>query len=381
MIAMLKDKQKAQLNMEWSEDAKYNSFNSMKGLVYYEHYQKILDWLDGNSYLPPPVECNLDPFAACNLSCHFCITQRYLRTNPEEVGNMRSLPPEYMVHLVDFLSSWGVRGLCISGGGEPTLHPGVPEVLRYAQSRNMKTSIFTNGTYMTPALIVALRGCQFVTWSINASDAETYQHITRVSLFDRAVANMKILAGNNKKPHAFICARMLILPENYKQIYDVCKMAKELGLDGFSIRPVDYERSDIIGHRKLDIPVDEVVTQFEYCHKEETEDFRVFTVTHKFDPYFHVKHDFNECWATPLLLPILQDGNAYLCVDKKMEADYRLGSCYPEPSQILSWWGSDAHRQLIKRVDIRKCSRCTFSQYNRQMEEVVRNDSMMVSFP
>ena len=64
--------------MEWSARNEYSSFNSMKGLAYYENYKQIVDWLNGNDYLPPPIEVNLDPMAKCNLDCYFCITQRYL---------------------------------------------------------------------------------------------------------------------------------------------------------------------------------------------------------------------------------------------------------------------------------------------------------------
>ena len=365
--------------MEWRD--KFNSFNSFKGLTYYENYKNIVDWMNGDAELGPPIECNLDPYAACNLNCYFCITQRYLQTHPGEVGSMRVLPADYMYRLVDFLADWGVRGLCISGGGEPTLHKDVPGILWSARGRGLKTALFTNGTRMTADLVQALLTCQFVTWSINAADAETFLIIEGADLFDSSVANMKRLVSHKGTSKTFVCARMLILPENYKQIYRICKLTKELGLGGFSVRPVDFERKDIVGHRKLDLPVDEVFEEFAKCHEEETRDFKVFTVTHKFDPEFHVKHDFNECLATPLLLPLLQDGNAYLCVDKKMEAEFRQGSCFPNPEEILTWWGSDRHRQMVKNVDINSCSRCTFSQYNIQIERVVKEDSMMASFP
>lgn len=367
--------------MEWSESNEYSSFNSMKGLTYYRNYQNILEWLDGKAKLGPPIECNLDPIAACNLSCYFCITQRYLKHHKEEVGPMKMLTTEYMFRLVKFLADWGVKGLCISGGGEPTLHKGVPGVLNYAVENGLKTSIFTNGTNMNFELADAMLSCQFVSISINAASKDTYQAIMGVDLFDKVTASMKYLARHDYNSKTFLCARMLILPENYHQIHQVCMWAKAIGLSGFNVRPVDFERSDIEGHKKLELPIDVIQKEFRKCHKEESPDFKVFTVTHKFNSKFHVKHDFRECLAPPLLLPILQDGNGYLCVDKKMEAEYKLGSAYPNPEKILDWWGSDKHRDLMKSVDIGKCSRCTFGQYNRQITEVVRKDSMMRCFP
>lgn len=365
--------------MEWSEKNKYNSFSSYKGLTYYENYRKILAWMDGKGELPPPVECNLDIFAGCNVKCYFCITQRYLRTHPEEVGEMRVLPLTYIYRLVDFLAKWGVEGFCISGGGEPTFHKGFPGMTEYAVDRGMKAAVFTNGTNMSEAIADSLLVCQFVSLSINAVDSITYKKIMGVDLWDRVNINVTLLA-KKKKSKTFLCLRMLVLPENYEHIYNVCLWAKNIGLSGFNVRPVDFEREDIQGHRALYLPVEQIKEEFAKCHELEDNNFKVFTVTEKFDSCFHVKHDFTSCLATPLLIPVLQDGQSYVCVDKKMEKEYKLGSCYPNPESILDWWGSDRHREIIKDVNINKCSRCTFGEYSKQME-AVKDDTMMRSFP
>src|SRR3990167_2073891 len=177
--------------MEWAERNKYSSFNSYKGLAYTSQYRQILDWMDRADYLPPPVECNLDPIAECNAHCYFCVTQRYLRDNRSEVGPMRMLSKDYMYRLTDFLADWGVKGLCISGGGEPTLHQAVPEILLHAHDRGMKTSLFTNGITLTDEMIDALWTCQFVTWSINANDAELFKRFEGVALFENAINSLK----------------------------------------------------------------------------------------------------------------------------------------------------------------------------------------------
>ena len=367
--------------MEWSEKNKYSSFNSMKGLTYYENYRKILAWMDGKGQLPPPVECNCDIFAGCNVNCYFCITQRYLRTNPAEVGERRALPRDYVGRLVDFMSEWGVKGFCISGGGEPTLHKGFPGMTEYAVSKGMKAAVFTNGTNMNDAIADSLLACQFVSLSINAIDSASYKKIMGVDAWDIVNVNMTLLAKKKRNSETFLCVRMLVLPENYRHIYNVCLWAKNIGLSGFNVRPVDFEREDIQGHKALYLPVEQIKEEFARCHELEDENFKVFTITHKFDDCFHVKHYFPICLATPLLIPVLQDGNAYLCVDKKMEKDFKIGSCYPDPEKILEWWGSDRHRELIKDVDINKCSRCTFGEYQKQIREVVQQDKMMRSFP
>lgn len=365
--------------MEWSNRNKNNPFNSYKGLAYIENYRKIVDWLNGNNYLPPPVECNLDPIAKCNLKCYHCITQRYLFHHYEEVGKMTELPLGYMFNLVDFLARWGVKGLCISGGGEPTLHKDLHKLVRYA-SNVMEVAVVTNATYLMDELL----HCRWVALSVDASNRDTYKAIKGADKFQQVVKNIKQLATTRRlsKSSTDLCFKFLILPENQYEIYDACVLAKELGVQDFHVRPADLERKDMLNMKKADLDIESIHEQFRKCHELETEDFRVYTVMHKFDPLFHVKYDYKSCLAAPLLLPLLTDGNAYICVEHKMEEKYRLGSGFPDPKEILNWWGNDRHRQMIKNiVPKRDCSRCIYSGYNKQIEDAVIKDSMCLSFP
>ena len=364
--------------IEWK--SKYNSFNSDKGLCYYENYKQIVKWMDGGT-LPPPIEVNLDPFATCNLDCTFCIVQRYIKHHREELG-MKKLPTAYMYRLIDFLSEWGVKGLCISGGGEPTLHNGVWGLPYHALNKGIKTSLFTNGTTLDNPLAEELLWCQWVALSVDAGDRETYARIKGKDWFDKVIKNIGILAElrEKRKSNVSLCFKFLILPENVDSLHKACKLAKEIGVQDFHARPADLERKDI-GSKKLQFNSLKIAEEFAKCHEEETEDFHVYTITHKFDPEFHVEHNFTKCLASPLMLPILTDGNAYICPDKKMEQPFKLGSAYPNPEEILTWWGSDEHRELIKSVNINNCSRCTWCKYNEQIERAVLKDSMCVSFP
>ncbi len=368
--------------LEWTNESKYNSFNSYKGLAYYDHYQKTIGWLEGKNKLPPPIECNLDPIAECNLNCYFCIVQRYIKNHREEVGEMRKLPTDYLYKLVDFISAWGVKGLCISGGGEPSFHEGVWGIPQYAVSKGMDVSFVSNVVNINDRLTENLMVCRWVAMSIDAGNRSQYEVIKGKDKFDQVIANIKKLTNLRAKTNSKVdlCFKCLILPENMNSIYEICKLAKELGVQDFHIRPVDFERQDIEGNKKLFIDVQKTNEQLIKCHELETPAFKVYTVTHKFNSEFHVVHDFTKCFPT-LIMPVLTDGNIYLCVDKKMDSRYKIGSAFPDPELIIRYWGSDRHREMIKNVNINNCSRCTGSQYNAQIENVILQDRMCLSFP
>jgi GTP 3',8-cyclase len=365
----------------------YCSFSSLKGLTYFEHYKQIMKWMNGNSsYLPPPFECNLDPYAECQLSCRFCNVQRYIKNHREEVGEMRKLPTEYCLRLVDFLSDWGCSALCVSGGGEPTLHDGLPQIINYAYDKELDVSVVTNMVNLSASLIESLTLCRWIAMSVDSSDREMYELVKGKDKFDQVIGNIEWLVKVKQRlnPKVDVAFKMLILEENYKTIFDTCKLAKELGCSTFHVRPTDMEREDIKGHKKQQLDMSFIEEQFEKCHEIEDENFAVFTIIHKFDSNFHNIQRFKRCLATPLLIPVLTDGNWYSCVDVKMNAKYKVGNAFPNPEDILKVWGSDKHRELLKSiVPSRDCSnwRCTFQAYNEQTEKCVLEDRLYRNFP
>ena len=371
---------------EWKPQNIYSSFNSWKGMAYHHQYKQIMDWMDGKTnYLPPPRECNLDPYAECNARCQFCNSQRYLRNQRQEVGEMRRLPTDYCLELVDLLTKWGTA-LCISGGGDPSLHDGMPEVLIYAYNKGVQTSFVTNAIKITSELADALTTCRWVAMSVDAANRNDYAKIKGVDKFNDVLVNIKNLTNLrdlycSKVDLAF---KMLVLEENYTTIFEACRLAKELGVGTMQIRPCNYERVDIEGHKPLNIDIDVVKEQFEKCHEIETPDFKVFTTVHKYSADFHVKQDFKRCLATPLLMPLLTDGAIYACVDHKLKSRFKMADVYPNINEIVEFWGSDKHREFL--LNIKPCVeckdvRCTTSVYSTQIEQTVIEDNMFLSFP
>jgi len=708
-----------------------------------------MDWMDSKTnYLPPPKECNIDPYAECQLDCRFCIVQRYVKNHRDEVGPMRKLPTEYLLRLVYFLKEFGVKAACFSGGGEPTLHDGLSDALYRCAHIGLESSLVTNMADIKFDVMESLMQARWVAMSVDACDQETYKLVKGRDRFFDVITNIQILTNlkshNNSKVD--LAYKMLILEENYTTIFETCKLAKELGCNTFhcfpkgtpvlmgdgsykdiecvkvndkilngkiadvdniltryykgdifkvkakfipefsctgehpiyisylkyisgkkyisfpmfknakdiivynsqnrcgdalvipkkllcsrdtfvdfsnytkgmkrcykdadkqflepikvndelaelfgwyvaegsrggykrsciafslnkseksyiericylvekyfnrkpyiqigndncasikfgskvlfkalpemfghnshnkkipdfimfardsvvnsfldayfkgdgtstsnirgdvnvcsvskqliyqlqllymkvgkivgmssidktkggfgggksyrlnwnikrstnqyiedednyylpivkfkkeefeglvynlstsndiyampfivhNCRPVDLERSDINGHKKQVFNMELIYEQFARCHEIEDDNFSCYTIVHKFDKDFHVVQNFDRCLSSPLLMTVLTDGNSYVCVDKKMEKSYLLGSAFPEPLNILNWWGSEAHRERLKQIDVKRdCGnqRCTFCKYNEQIEQSVISDNFFLNFP
>ncbi len=427
-----------QTGKEWSGISKYNSFNSYKGLMYIDsHYKPISKWWNGEEgvKLPPPIELSLDPGHVCNFKCEHCNAQRYLAIHPEQVPEDKKLmTKEHLRKIIDFCASWGVRGVCIGGGGEPLMNKNVWDLPAYIVSKRMECSFATNGSLINEEIAEQMMNCRWVGVSVDAGSKEVFNKVhgfenknlnkirevreifekmygrgeenkklfqqiadtiakeddgrEEKDLFDKVINNLRLLVRKKKETGSKIdiAYKFLIRPDNWQDIFKACELAKEIGVRDFHARPADLERKDFETVMELNYNIDEIHKLFDKCHELEDENFRVFTVMHKYNPDFRIMHTFCNCLSSPLMLQACSDGNVYVCADHRIEPRFKLANHFPNPEEILKVWGSEKHREILKSIDVNKeCGRCTYGEYARQIEEVTlgtkEKDPMCMNFP
>jgi MoaA/NifB/PqqE/SkfB family radical SAM enzyme len=353
--------------LEWSNKNIFNPFNSYKGLLYGDWYRAILkgDFL-------PPIEASLDPIHQCNLLCEHCNAHRYLTD-----GNLKynRMPDQHLLKLVEFLGDWGVKAICFGGGGEPTLHTKLPEAIILTRKVGMEASVATNGTLFNDNLISSLTYCKWVGISVDAATPETYKIGRNKDLFYTTLNNISNLVRivDNNTTDCSIAYKFLIMPYNQHEIYSACKLARELGVRDFHARPADFRHQGMgeLKKKNNEYNVESIKEQFDKCHNLESDNFRVFTVMHKFNDDFTPRKDFTQCYGSPLCIQLCADGNIYLCPDQRHSEEHKLGSHYPDVENIRKVWGGSRHRELVFGDTPLKCTtRCTFGIYCRMCEEV-----------
>jgi pyruvate-formate lyase-activating enzyme len=138
----------------------------------------------------------------CNLRCKFCPTG-----NPElirQTGRYRgALDFALFQKIIDSLSEFGepLRALRLYKEGEPLLHPGFPEMVRYAKESGLVKRVDTtsNGVALRPELNrrIVSAGLDQINISVNGVSADQVEFYTGVRLdFERYVANIRDLYEN-----------------------------------------------------------------------------------------------------------------------------------------------------------------------------------------
>ena len=320
----------------------------------------------------PPIEASLDPIHKCNLLCDHCNAHRYLTD-----GNLKldRMPDQHLFKLVEFLGKWGVKAICFGGGGEPALHSALPEALELTRKVGMESSVATNGTLFNDKLIRSLTLCKWVGVSVDAATPETYKIGRKQDLFYQTINNISQLVREVRNSRSFcnVSYKFLIMPSNQYEIFKACKLARELGVRDFHARPADYRHQGMgeLQKKGNEFNVNAINKQFEQCHYLENDDFRVFTITHKFNDDFTPKRNFTHCYGAPLLIQLCADGNVYFCPDQRHQEEYKLGTHYPDVENIKEIWGNTKHKELVFGNTPFKCNtRCTVGVYCRMCEQV-----------
>lgn len=361
---------------EWTEP--YNSFNSWKGLMYFQHYQGII-----NEQLLPPVEASIDPTYVCNIDCVWCNSWRILHKD-DKVGHKMSR--EHLLGLCAFLADWGVRGFCFAGGGDPSLHPALWDALRLVKEKGKESSVITNGIAFQTAerRQIAVECTRWIGISLDAGCRETYARLKKTTArkFDQIVENVQAMMDLKRSTpnRCEIAIKFLIHPTNQHEILRACELARDLGVHHFHARPAASENIEGLGE-VLHFDMNHINEQLAECMKMQSRDFKVFGVRHKFTETMNLKHGFSRCWAAPLTIQCGADGYVYNCVDWRGDPRFVLGMHYPDPRQILDFWGSPRHIQFMKDVKVDNCPRCTYGVYAQQIESAVLNDAMCMNFP
>lgn len=120
----------------------------------------------------------------CNLSCPYCFARDMKGEFPHDMGE------EAFSALLDWLVSGGVPAASFIGG-EPTLHPRLPEMLERTASAGISTVLFTNGLF-APDLVerIAPHVSNVV---VNYNEPHTYAD----GLWEKLNANLHALRMRN----------------------------------------------------------------------------------------------------------------------------------------------------------------------------------------
>ena len=331
------------------------------------HVPRLHDWLKGSTIAPIYLE--IAPSGGCNHRCIFCALD-YLDYKPA------FLDLKVLKQAIKQAAAMGVKSIMYAGEGEPLLHKDICEIVRMTKASGMDVAITTNGVLLRKEL--SLKMLKFLSWiriSLNAGTSLTYAkvHRTKQEDFFKVLDNLRDAVQIKKKDKGTttIGVQLLLIPENVKDVLNLAKLLKKIGVDYLTIKPYSQHP---LSHARRD-PVFRYEKQadlYKKLRKFEDEHFKIIyrDVTMQ---RLSLPRDYQHCLGLAFWAYITALGDVYACSAFLGKKEFCYGNIYKENFRTIMH--SQRRKEILKRaaktLDVTRCRQvCRLDKINSYLWEL-----------
>jgi radical SAM protein with 4Fe4S-binding SPASM domain len=177
-----------------------------------------------------PVSYSIEPTNYCNLKCPECPSGLGALTRP-----LGLLKPDSFKNYIDQISETGFY-VQLFFQGESYINKYLPEMITYAQSKNVYVSISTNGHYINQKTVehILENAPDKLIFSMDGLDEESYQNYRVGGSFKKADGGLRMLINKRnelKKKKPFVEFQFIVMKQNEHLLDDVLKYGEDTGVD------------------------------------------------------------------------------------------------------------------------------------------------------
>ena len=237
-------------------------FHAQRGKVCDKELVRILGVISEHAFIGPQTIV-FDPYHRCNIKCKHCFVHNPLIHHPQEFLD-RKFDYEIFKSIIDDAAQLKVDGIILQGDGEPLLYNKFFDMVRYAHSKNIGVSFFTNGSLIgeKEAKEIVELGIREIYCSFPAGCPWTYEDVTTKGtreIFHTIVRNLKKLMQTKRlygKEHPRLVMTHVIHTLNHHELIEMAKLDAEIGTDAarfYLIRLDDNNKHLKLSNRELEV--------------------------------------------------------------------------------------------------------------------------------
>ncbi len=329
------------------------------------HRDRIGKVISGDHLDVMPTTVEFVPSLDCNYNCPTCTYLTWKQRTIADIGK-RQMSYDVMMTLLDKIEEADVKGVIVTGGGEPFKNPDTVRGIEYAAGKKFHVGLFSNGSLLDGPSInrLAGSGLRFMRVSFNSGDPQNYQLIHGLpdqSMFFAARRNIQLLANAFAGTDTGFGLGVIVNGKNVEYMHTVAEVAREILTENgnaqlryIAYRPI-VNYGQISPDRTNQISRD-VVTRARDNFERVKEILRGFPVTpifagDYFDTLCNAKADSSTtpstCMGKSWGASISYDGGVYLCSERDGNPDYLIGNLIKQSFREI--WASEQRRQVIAR--------------------------------
>ena len=288
-----------------------------------------------------PITFSVEPTNFCNLECPECPSGLGALTRP-----LGLLKFEKFKEVID-----QIYGDCfyiqLFFQGEPYINKELPQMIKYAQSKNIYVSISTNGLLINEKKVDLIldNAPDKLIFSIDGLDEKSYQNYRIGGTFKDADSALRLFIKKKKEKmlkNPFVEFQFIVMKQNEDQIEKVFEYGKEVGVDKVVLKTMQ-------------------VSSYESANNflPENEDYRRYIVSNGEVKMKGKMQD--HCFALWRTSVVTWDGKIVPCCFDK-DAKYEMGLLNGKSFEEI--WNSDKYYKFRKAVlknrkGIDMCTNCT----------------------
>lgn len=320
------------------------------------HGDRIREYIT-TKHTKSPVTVELDLTNRCNNKCPKC-TGRRINDDDMDISDAK--------FIIDKLKSFGVRGVTLTGGGEPLLHEYIIEVIEYISNNGLDVGLITSGQSLHMDynyLDNLIKNLSWIRISLDAGSPEHYKdtHGLDKERFDRVIDFIhKIcdIKGKNGYDVDIGVGYLVCLWDINDEINDIDKCVKLIVNDNLSyiqLRPYHDTKYNVeFSSNIIEYLTDEYPNIKLYNTSISRDEDRIY----------------NECHGSRFDTVITVNGNMYYCCLTRNNDKFYLGNILN--TNLRDIWNKENLERVSSNVDISKCPRrCKNNVINNTIENIL----------
>ena len=331
------------------------------------HYPAAAALLEGK--MPAPRTAIVYPTYVCNQNCLWC---EYAADNAEHHSMM---PNDNLRKLIWDLYDLGVRGTEFCGGGEPTLHPMLAELIFDMKQKGMSSGLLTNGSRLKGDLAEAVVDCSsYVRVGFDGSNTETFNRVKRPrspeASFEGVCENVRNLVALRAESNGkvLISIKVILSGDNYNEVESCVELAMRLGVDSIQFKAARLCDNELSPEQVVTVKSEMARVRSLYPEMAIVGGVDKLSMT-------------KPCWLTPIQIMVDALGDVFLCCYyRHRKKTHCFGNAFTQP--LTDIWYGQRHWDAIAGIKPIECNLldCRFVHYNRIMSLLLKEHDAQFEF-
>ncbi len=191
-----------------------------------------------------PYALMVEPTNLCNLKCPTCPTGAGTLRRPQGMMDLAQYK-----RLIDEVGD-GVLDLTLHNYGEPFLHPGLSEMIRYAADKGIRVHVSTNGHFFTDRAQVRevlTSGLAHLKVCLDGASQQSLSVYRINASFQKVKEGIQLVVAEKRAMGLrlpVIDLQFILMRHNEHEVAEMRRLAGELGVDLFDIKTVGIDGDD-----------------------------------------------------------------------------------------------------------------------------------------